>query len=470
MSRSLCTWMFVLIAVFSVSCSQQSHGGPAMDPIFLIAGLGTNQDLQLSTSMSRAGVTPLPPAPPQNAALVTLGRALFFDKELSGNRNIACSTCHLRSSGTSDCLSLSIGWGGNGLGAVRTVGTGNFVGRNAPPLFNMGAKITKYFWDGRVSRADNGILTTPEPALNGSSPARADIASQLTTGLAAQAMFPVTSDLEMRGLPGNPVRDAANNQAVWAVLMSRLVGTNNGTVGGLPGYRALFAAAFPTVTNFDNFNFGHAAAAIAAFETQSYSAVDSPFEQYVKGNTGALTPEAKAGGILFFGKANCSTCHNGPMLTDNDFHGVASPQILGTSGYLNTGDDTGRNVVTGQPGDMYKFRTPNLHNVELSAPFTHSGAYASLNQVVDHYTNPSNAQLNFSAQGLRPDFAFTADLNFAHKTNRINALDPILRQPLILSAQEKQSLVAFLMSLTDPQARNLTGSAPPSVPSGLSID
>ncbi len=80
------------------------------------------------------------------AELIELGRDLFFDPILSGNKNIACATCHHSSLGTSGAMSLSVGEGGVGLGVSRRVDMGNApkarIPRNAPALFNKGARNT----------------------------------------------------------------------------------------------------------------------------------------------------------------------------------------------------------------------------------------------------------------------------------------------------------------------------------------
>jgi len=82
--------------------------------------------------------------PVLNTEIVALGRQLFFDPVLSGNDNIACATCHHPALGTGDAMSLSIGEGGLGLGRLREVVNGNApkarIPRNAPALFNLGAK------------------------------------------------------------------------------------------------------------------------------------------------------------------------------------------------------------------------------------------------------------------------------------------------------------------------------------------
>lgn len=443
---------FVVLAFCLIeSCKQQdsSTDAGALAPLLL----GGANDAQLLGALNNAGVTALSAPPAQDPALVALGRSLFFDKELSGDRNISCSTCHSPAGFTGDALSTSIGAGGTGENQLRVVSSGSMVARNAPPLFNLGAGNTRMFWDGRVSRDNTtGALTTPESTLNGINPARADVASQLTSALAAQAMFPVASDVEMRGAVGNEIRAAADNQAVWAALMARLVGTNNGTTGGMVAYRSMFSAAYPGVA-YDDLNFGHAARAIAAFETASYAAIHSPLDEFLRGNPNALGADAKAGGLLFFGRAGCGGCHRGPLLSDANFHGIAAPQLgPGASG----GDDQGRFLISGATNDNYHFRTPALRNVELTAPYTHAGAYTTLAAVIAHYNDTATGLRNYNGAGLRADYAATVDTNASHIQARLNARDPRVARPLGLNAAEQAQIEAFLKSLTDPSARNLS--------------
>ncbi|MEO1573453.1 MAG: cytochrome-c peroxidase, partial [Pseudomonadota bacterium] len=90
-------------------------------------------------------------------AQAALGQLLFFDKILSGNRNISCATCHHPLAGSGDGLALPVGEGGRGVGITRNTGSGDAaiherVPRNAPPLFNLGAReFTVFFHDGRLA-------------------------------------------------------------------------------------------------------------------------------------------------------------------------------------------------------------------------------------------------------------------------------------------------------------------------------
>ncbi|MEZ5323438.1 MAG: cytochrome-c peroxidase, partial [Verrucomicrobiales bacterium] len=189
------------------------------------------------------------------AAKVNLGRHLFYDKVLSGNRNISCATCHHSLTGTGDGLSLPVGEGGRGLGVTRDLGEGDTfiherVPRNAPAVFNLGmAQFTTMFHDGRVS-------TDADQPSGFASPAGDQLPSGLDSALAAQAMFPVTSATEMAGQQGeNEVADAAaagNLPQVWEILAERL--------RTIPAYFVAFRAAFPDQVNqASDITFVHAA-------------------------------------------------------------------------------------------------------------------------------------------------------------------------------------------------------------------
>ena len=429
----------------------------------------TQLDLQLAQALQGQNVQ-TPPAPPEPAAaLVALGKALFFDKILSGNRNISCATCHHPTAGTGDDLSVSIGEGGSGLGAARTLGTGALIARNAPPLFNKGLpNFRAMFWDSRVSVGQGGALNTPEAALNGRNPSAAAIVSELRTALAAQAIFPLTSHDEMRGAPGeNELADAADNLEVWARIMARLVGTDNGSEGGVAGYRSLFQAAFPAIVDFDQFHIGHVGAAIAAFEDSAFRALDSAFDQYLAGDLLAMGDAAKRGAILFYGRADCFRCHGGPLQTDGRHHAIAVPQV--GPGREANGDDLGRFEQTGDPDDLYEFRTPSLRNVELTGPWMHDGAYTSLAAVMRHYDNPIQRLLNYDATQLAPLLRPLVDRDAGRNQDRADALSGILRPPPNLTANDVSDLVAFMHALTDEGSRDLSGLVPTSVPSGLTV-
>jgi cytochrome c peroxidase len=413
-----------------------------------------------------AGLMLAPPA--QNADLVALGQALFFDRVLSGNLDTSCATCHSVGAATGDGLSVSIGAGGHGNAPARTLGDGALIARNSPPLFRLARQPTM-FWDSRVQRRQDGTLVTPEPALNGPQPSAALVAAQLTTALAAQAMFPVTSPEEMRGEPGdNELADATDNLDVWRRLMLRLVGTDADPASGIAGYRTLFARAFPAVSRVDDLTFGHAARAIAAFEVDAFATSGSAFDRWLAGDASALTDAQRRGGILFFGRADCAQCHGGPAFTDGRHHAIGVPQVGPGKDF--PFEDTGRALVTGDPDDAYRFRTPSLRNVAITGPWMHDGAYTTLAAAVRHYRDPEESLASYDARQLSALLLPTVDVDPLRQAARADAISGIVRGGVNLNARDVADLVAFLESLTDADALDVLAAKPASVPSGLPLD
>ena len=127
-TRIVSTLAFVLIFVAG-ACDEVNHELP----------LPPSGDAELRQQLQQWGVVAIGPMAVQDPALVALGQALFFDKILSGNRDISCATCHTAADHLGDGLSIAVGTGGTGTGAARTLGAGReFVPRNAPTLLNAG--------------------------------------------------------------------------------------------------------------------------------------------------------------------------------------------------------------------------------------------------------------------------------------------------------------------------------------------
>ena len=437
-------------------------------------------ELELRTLITQWGVLPIAPVASQNAALVDLGRSLFFDKILSGNRDVSCADCHDPLAHGADGLSLSVGTGGTGHGSTRTPGQGRqFLPRNAPSLLNLAVGSFYMFWDGRVEGRPEFLST----------PAGAAIPPGLTSLLAAQAMFPVVSREEMRGVAGDRDRFGAANELaelgdsqfveIWRAEMRRLM--------AVQAYVAKFNAAFPG-TRPSELGFQHAANAIAAFEIDAFTRTNSPFDRFLLGDDAALSAEARRGARLFFDRARCAQCHSGPLLGGQGFANVGSPQLGPGTGEARP-LDFGRGGLIAQGGplgpggggppppgslpplDAYRFafRIPPLRNVELTAPYTHAGAYATLEAVVRHYNDVLTAVRNFDVQQLRPELRASYHGDDATINAMLETLDFRVREPLRLTEDERSDLVVFLKSLTDPSARDLSAIAPASVPSGLPV-
>jgi cytochrome c peroxidase len=428
-------------------------------------GDGSNPSSPLDTELRAAlrtnGITPLAPLPAANSAQVALGRALMFDKVLSGNKDIACATCHHPLTHTSDGLFLSVGTGGTGSIGGRSPGPGKpFIPRNAPDLYNRGyAPFTRMFDDGRVELVAGALAT----------PAGAALPAGLTGPLAAQAMFPVLDRDEMRGQPGDlDVNGQANELAAvadgdfaagWTALQARLM--------AIPGYVTLFQAAFPGVPA-NQLGFQHAANAIGAFEAAAFNTVNSPFDGYLHGDDAALSDSAKRGALVFYGRGRCVKCHAGNLLSNQNFQNIASPQL--GPGKVAGGLDPGRGVVTGVAQEQFLFRAPPLRNVALTGPYMHNGAYVTLEAAVRHYSNPRVALATYDASQLSPVLQPTVHSSPADLSAVLATIDTRVDTTLDLSAAEVAQLVAFLESLTDPAAVDQTALVPASVPSGLPVD
>ena len=443
-------------------------------------------------------------------AMVELGRMLFFDKVLSGNRNISCATCHHPNHATADAVALPFGEGAIGLGAARMPGelpeesVHERVPRNSPALFNLGAReFVRMFHDGRVEvdsfgYYDGGFIT----------PAKWKLPAGLVNVLAAQAMFPVTSPAEMAGqryenslAEAKALNNLAGPGGLWEQVGERLQ--------EIPEYVDMFKRAYPEfVDSAHDINMVLAANAISAFETVAFRSDNSPYDEYIR--TGHGLDEASLRGMrLFYGKANCSSCHSGKFQTDHDFHAIGMPQLgpgkahgRDASYWRETGinafvEDFGRGRVTYRPEDDFKFRTPSLRNIELTAPYGHSGAFQTLEEIVRHHIDPVKSLDQYEVpsgllQPIETVYETTADdADLRHRPMsderkaaflqrdtwvqdnielraRIAAANEL--EPIDLTQDEIGDLVAFMKSLTDPSARDLSHVIPDRVPSGLEID
>jgi cytochrome c peroxidase len=186
-------------------------------------------------------------------------------------------------------------------------------GRNAPTTLNSGF-LRVQFWDGRAPTLEE------------------------------QAKGPIQAHVEMNATP--------------ELVVKRLK--------AIPEYVELFKKAFPE--SKEPVSFENVVKAIAAFE-RTLNTPNSPFQRYLLGEENALTKEQKEGMALFV-KYGCTACHNGPVLSDGQFH------------KFKWNDDLGRYRVTKNPEDKYKFRTAQLLNVGVTAPYFHDGSVNSLEDAV----------------------------------------------------------------------------------------
>jgi cytochrome c peroxidase len=147
---------------------------------------------------------------------------------------------------------------------------------------------------------------------------------------------------------------------------------------------------------------------------------DSPYDRFVAGDQGALSPEQQAGLKVFRTKGLCIVCHSEPMFTDEQFQNTGIAWRMDAEAGTGIYQDDGRFGVSSVERDRGKFKTPTLREVARTAPYMHDGSLATLSDVVDFYDRGGRANRN---------------------------LFPLVR-PIGLSAEEKQALIKFLESLS----------------------
>lgn len=395
--------------------------------------------LPVAPALAQGGPPPPPLQPLQNPvapiqnpttpAKVDLGRALFWDEQLSSTRMTACGSCHFSSAGGSDPRSVigdhaSTNPGADGVfgtfddvtgspGVVLSAWDGTYVlettygldpqvTRRKAPTTVGAAYSPQQFWDGRAGSALIDPLTGQTVIANGAA-------------LEAQVLGPPLSTAEM----GHSGRDWSDVAA--RIAMSDPLALSTGVPADLDAWIAdrsyveLFGEVFGTVEVTPV----RIAMAIAAYE-RTLVPTQTPLDTFVVTGQG-LTP-LETQGFQLFGQLNCVTCHAGNRFTNDSFRYI---------GLRPQSEDLGRFEVTGQQGDRGRFKVPTLRNVEDRAPYMHTGQFATLAEVVDFYDRGG-------------------DFNGPNK-------DPLI-QPLNLNQQQKNALIAFLgRPLTDPRATNETG-------------
>lgn len=436
-------------------------------------------DIELRTLIATHELTGDPSTgrnlPSINDPLAQLGQKLFFTKALGGELDSACVSCHHPVLGGSDALSLSVGIGavdpdllGPGRGDENGVPN---VPRNAPTTFNIGMRDSALFMDSRIAslggeNGQNGSasgISTPDSELG---VIDTDAGENLPV---AQSRFPVTSVEEMRG----ELETGESNDVLRAHLAARIgdYGVGSGELSNstwLLEFQTAFqsAASAEFLITYDNI-----ANALATYE-RSQVFVSNPWKAYVDGDNDAISDNAKQGAILFFTETNdgggsCFECHTGDLFTDEDHHAIAAPQFGPGKGNANNGlGDFGRENVSGNANDRFRFRTPSLLNIATTAPYMHTGAYETLQQVLQHYDGPRGEVDDFfddggwcqleqyanvaNCENLYPGSRQNTDQALNKIDDERDANDPQALPNINLNNNERDQIVAFLQTLTDP--------------------
>ena len=371
-----------------------------------------------------AASTPPPPGTPE----AELGRLLFWDPVLSGPMDVSCATCHHPDFAYADGRALSLGPGAVGLGPDRVDLGGGVIPvaqRNSPTLLN----VAYNGLDRQRRRRRGGPRFTPLPAdLETVNAERAPMFwDRRARSLETQALLPLTIREEMRG-------DAYPEEVAVDSVVGRL--------RAIPEYVSLFREVYGEETPI---NATQIAEAIAAFE-RTLIARNSPFDRFLAGDEDALATQQRRG-LDEFNEADCSDCHRGPMLSDFRVHaeGVAENPLLAEP---DAGD--GR----------FRFRTPTLRNVAITAPYMHNGMLGTLEEVLAFYDRGRSENPNVSNWRRRrgdDDRRDNAPATPGRLSGRFRGVDD-------MTVQQQEDIIAFLEALTDP---DFDRTIPARVPSGL---
>jgi cytochrome c peroxidase len=443
-------------------------GGVSSDPVAEDVG-------GLRALIEERGIAPLVPVEFGRYEQRELGRMLFFDPILSGNRDQACATCHHPSHGSSDGRSLSVGTKAIIVDGVRLPGPDHtFTPRNAMGLWDLAQREPQDhrggFWDRRVVREEDRFVLY-DIGYETSHVPRLVLPEPLDSLVAAVAMLPVLDRDEMRGEVGELAIDGSDNElakifdsdfeGIWTALMKRLL--------AIEAYKQAFAAAYPDMAAAE-LHFAHAANAIGAFIQAEFQSTDTPWDQFLNGEDDALQHAAIRGARLFFGRAECGACHADTLLGDDDVHNYAvRPMTTGPKSDFEDVDLGAALRTNGGEEDRYAFRTPSLRNVEHTGPWMHNGCYTSLEAVVRHKRDPLAALGDYDKAQLAPEFRMQVHGGDEVLDDVAARLGEDVPREIALSETEVGELVTFLRALSSPRIATIESLIPDEVPSGLQL-
>ncbi len=304
-----------------------------------------------------------------DATLVEVGKTFFESERLSLNGNISCKTCHLAEFGSADGIPNAVGVGGIGHGNKRLSGNGKIVPRNTLPLWGRGGLgFSTFFWDGKVDFSKGQRISQFGNKTPSADP------------LIVTVHLPVVEIREML-FEDSTVAEVKKETTESANEIYRRVEDTLRT----HERDAVRRLAEILKKEISQIQFLDIARSIAAFIRAEFRIKSTKFHNFIF-RGGDLSEDEVQGGLIFYGKGKCSTCHSGPYFADFEFHAIPLPQFgFGKNGF---GVDYGRFNVTLKPNDLYKFRTPPLLNVTRTPPYGHSGSAINLDEVIIYHFDP----------------------------------------------------------------------------------
>ncbi len=364
----------------------------------------------------------------------SLGKKFFHDTMLSFNSDMSCGTCHLTKFSSADGLPNAVGVGGEGEGIDRMFSDGEIVPRNTLPLWGRGSKdFNTLFWDGKITQVDGEIIS--QLGLLTKNYASMDNEYEIIQDFYQDPLISAVH------LPFVEIRElVADDEEVTEVLKKESIDTAMNVFYDLTERikkDSDYTKEIKEIYNLevDQIEFFVVADAIAHFIRDEFAIKETIFSDFVF-NDGKLNDDAIRGGLLFYGKAKCSSCHSGTLFSDLDFHSIPYPQVgFGKNGF---GVDYGRFNVTYDPDDLYKFRTPPLINVEFTKPYSHSGSVFDLKEAIRYHFDPLK---NLDLQNI-------SDLERVEMYKKLKISGQNINQIPYLDENELDQLVEFLKTLS----------------------
>ncbi len=485
-ARVLAISMATVWAATSAMAAEESALDRRLSAVLQREGFTGRMESTLATRLGR-GLDP---------NLIAVGRVLWFDTITGLHDDNTCGGCHSPSNGFGDTQSIAIGIQSNGIVGPGREGPRNQ--RRTPKALNI-AFFPALMWNGRFNSAsgdpfDNsqGFVFPPPEGIT-RFPPHDPIIRHLAQ---AQGQMPPTELTEVAGYTGTrgtpyslgplfdqfddgkgsplppPDQTGFRNDPIREAVLQRL--------NAIPAYRRLFGQAFPDVANGAPIDFSMFGRAIAEFEF-SLTFTDAPLDRFARGQTDAMTADQKRGALLFFGKANCVSCHAvsgqaNEMFSDFKEHNAGVPQIapyfgVGTGNVIFDGpsadEDFGLEQVSHDSNDRYYFRTAPLRDLRVQPAFFHNGSFTRLDDAIRFHLNTVAAARSYDTHraGLEEDLS----QRLGPIEPVLAGLDPALTAPIYLTRDEFEDLLAFVRDgLADPRVskKNLCRLIPATLPSG----
>lgn len=359
---------------------------------------------------------PQDPNNPITTEKVTLGRLLYHEtalgiapERMESVGSYSCASCHFASAGFQAGRFQGIGEGGSG------------IGNNGQDRLHM-ATYSPEELDVQPIRSPTTLNVAYQELMlwNGQFGA-----GGMNAGTESEWAVDTPIETNFLGYEG------VETQAIAGLKVHRM-GLNDYLLQDL-GYATLFDAAFPEFTLGERYSLETAGLAIAAYE-RTLLANRSPFQRYLTGKRTAMTASEKRGAILFFDKAGCVSCHNGPALNSMTFYALgmndldqSQEEVFEAS--ADSPANLGRGGFTKRSDDNYRFKTPTLYNLADSPFYGHGASFYDLRDVIEYKNN------GVAENGRVPASVLAAEF-----------------QPLGLSADEITDITIFLTtSLRDPE-------------------